>query len=96
MLSMKVELEHLSRLANLELTEKEKELLPGQMEKIIDWVGQLSRLQTTEEEKCSPVDFSLRLQDDLVQESLPQSEVLKMAPEKAGDLIKVPRVLPEK
>lgn len=96
MLNMKVELEHLSRLANLELTEKEKELLPGQMEKIIDWVGQLSRLQTTEEEKYSPVDFSLRLQDDLVQESLPQSEVLRMAPEEAGGLIKVPRVLPEK
>ncbi|MCR4396837.1 MAG: Asp-tRNA(Asn)/Glu-tRNA(Gln) amidotransferase subunit GatC [Candidatus Saccharicenans sp.] len=93
---MKVDLEHLSRLANLELTEKEKELLPGQMEKIIDWVGQLSRLPAPEEEKYSPVDFSLRLEDDLVRASLPQSEVLTMAPEKAGDFIKVPRVLPEK
>ncbi|MBC7348773.1 MAG: Asp-tRNA(Asn)/Glu-tRNA(Gln) amidotransferase subunit GatC [Candidatus Aminicenantes bacterium] len=93
---MKVDLEHLSRLANLELTEKEKELLPGQMEKIIDWVGQLSRLPTPEEEKYSPVDFSLRLEDDLVQKSLPQSEVLNLAPDKAGDFIKVPRVLPEK
>jgi len=96
MLHMKVDLEHLSRLANLELTEQEKELLPGQMEKIIDWVGQLSSLQTPGEEKYSPVDFSLRLEDDLVQVSLPQSEVLNLAPEKAGDFIKVPRVLPEK
>ncbi|RFT16970.1 MAG: Aspartyl-tRNA(Asn) amidotransferase subunit C [Candidatus Saccharicenans subterraneus] len=93
---MKVDLEHLSRLANLELTEEERKLLPGQMEKIIDWVGQLSSLATGEEEKYHQVDFSLRLEEDEVQPSLPQDEVLAMAPEKQGDFVKVPRVFREK
>ncbi|MDD8030840.1 MAG: Asp-tRNA(Asn)/Glu-tRNA(Gln) amidotransferase subunit GatC [Acidobacteriota bacterium] len=93
---MKIDLNNLSRLANLELTEDEKELLPGQMEKIIDWVGQLSTLQIDGEEKFISVDFNLRLDEDLPRESLPQSEVLSMAPEAEGDYIKVPRVLTEK
>ncbi len=93
---MKVDLEHLSRLANLELTEEERKLLPGQLEKIIDWVGQLSGLATGEEEKYHQVDFSLRLEEDEVKPSLPQAEVLAMAPEKQGDLVKVPRVFREK
>lgn len=93
---MKVDLEHLSRLANLELTEEERKLLPRQMEKIIDWVGRLSGLATGEEEKYTQVDFALRLEEDEVQPSLPQEEVLAMAPEKQGDLVKVPRVFREK
>lgn len=93
---MKVDLEHLSRLACLELTEEEKELLPAQMEKIIDWVGQLSSLATGEEEKEASPDFALRLQEDEIQPSLPQAEVLVMAPDKQGDFVKVPRVLKEK
>lgn len=93
---MKVDLEHLSRLANLELSEEEKKILPGQMEKIIDWVGQLSSMATEGEEKYTQVDFSLRLEEDEVQPSLPQAEVLAMAPEKQGDFVKVPRVFREK
>lgn len=93
---MKVDLDHLSRLANLELTEEERKLLPGQMEKIIDWVGRLSSLATGEEEKYHQVDFSLRLEEEEVQPSLPQDEVLAMAPEKQGDFVKVPRVFREK
>ncbi|HEK84880.1 MAG: Asp-tRNA(Asn)/Glu-tRNA(Gln) amidotransferase subunit GatC [Candidatus Saccharicenans sp.] len=90
---MKIDLEHLSRLANLELTEEEKKHLPAQMEKIIDWVGELSKLSLEEEGKYTPVDFCLRLEADEVQDSLPQEEVLALAPEKAGDFIKVPKVL---
>lgn len=93
---MKVDLGHLSRLACLELTEEEKGLLPGQMEKIIDWVGQLSSLSAEEEEKYAQVDFPLRLDEDKVCLSLAREEALAMAPEKQGDFVKVPRVLPEK
>ncbi len=96
MLSMKVDLEHLSRLACLELTEEEKDLLPAQMEKIIDWVGQLSSLATGEEEKEASPGFTLRLQDDEIQPSLSQADVLVMAPDKQEDFVKVPRVLKEK
>ncbi len=93
---MKVDLEHLSRLASLELNEEERKILPGQMEKIIDWVGQLSSLVTEGEEKYTRLDFSLRLEEDRVEPSLPQAEVLAMAPEKEGDFVKVPRVFREK
>ncbi len=96
MLKMKIDLEHLSRLASLELTEEEKSLLPGQMEKIIEWVGQLSDLPLESEEPFFPVDFSLRLDEDVVQPSLPQAEVLEIAPDKQGDFVRAPRVLKEK
>jgi aspartyl-tRNA(Asn)/glutamyl-tRNA(Gln) amidotransferase subunit C len=90
---MKIDLDHISRLANLELTEEERKILPEQMEKIIDWVGQLSCLQVPAEEKYTTVDFSLRLEEDQLRESLPQEDVLAMALEKDGDYIKVPKVL---
>lgn len=93
MLNMKIDLEHISRLANLELTEEEKKILPGQIEKIIGWVGQLASLKTDEEEKYTPIDFSLRLDEDEIEKSLSQEEVLAMAPEKDGDFLKVPKVL---
>jgi aspartyl-tRNA(Asn)/glutamyl-tRNA(Gln) amidotransferase subunit C len=90
---MKIDLEQISRLANLELTEEEKKILPDQMEKIISWVGQLASLKTSTEEKYTPIDFSLRLDEDEIKKSLPQEEVLAMAPEKEGGFIKVPKVL---
>lgn len=93
MLNMKIDLEHISRLANLELTEEEKKILPGQIEKIIGWVGQLASLKTDEEEKYTPIDFSLRLDEDEIEKSLSQEEVLAMAPEKDGNFLKVPKVL---
>jgi len=93
MISMKFDLNHLSQLANLKLTGDEEKELPGQLEKIIDWVGQLSRLETDQEEKFTPVNFSLRLEADQPEESLPPAEVLAMAPDKEGDFIKVSRVL---
>lgn len=93
MINMKIDLEHISRLANLELTEEEKKILPGQIEKIIGWVGQLASLKTDEEEKYTPIDFSLRLDEDEIEKSLSQEEVLAMAPEKDGDFLKVPKVL---
>lgn len=93
MLGMKFDLNHLSQLANLKLIEEEKKQLPEQIEKIIDWVGQLSLLETGEEEKFAPVNFTLRLEADEPENPLPQSEVLAMAPDKEGDFIKVPKVL---
>ena len=90
---MKIDLEHICRLAHLELSEEEKGYLSVQMDKILDWVGELARLETTEEGKFSPVDFCLRLEADCFEPSLPLEEVLRMAPEKEGDFIKVPKVL---
>jgi len=92
-ISMKFDLNHLSRLANLRLTGEEEKELPGQLEKIIDWVGQLSCLETDQEEKFTPVNFSLRLEADQPEESLPPAEVLAMAPDKEDNFVKVPRVL---
>jgi len=93
MVSMKFDLNHLSRLANLKLTEEEEKELPGQLEKIIDWVGELSCLETDQAEKFTPVNFNLRLEADQPEKSLPPAEVLALAPDKEADFIKVPRVL---
>jgi len=97
MLVMKSDVNYLSRLANLKLTEEEERQLPTQLDKIIDWVGQLAQLEIEAEEaegeNFTPVDFTLRLEPDEPGQSLPLAEVLAMAPEKEGDFFKVPRVL---
>ncbi len=93
-LGMKFDVNYLSKLANLNLTEEEEKQLPAQLEKIIDWVGQLTQLEIEEDgENFTPVDFTLRLEPDDPGQSLPLTEVLAMAPEKEGDFFKVPRVL---
>lgn len=90
---MKINLEHICRLANLELTEEEKKPISLQMEKIVEWVSQLAELETGTEEMYTPVNFNLRMEEDKVAPSLSQEEVMAMAPEKEGDFIKVPKVL---
>ena len=88
------EVRHIARLANLEFTEEEQERFTRQLNSILEYIAQLSRLDTAAIEPTSHVESgSHALREDRLQPSLSREEALANAPESERGLFKVPRVL---
>lgn len=86
--------EHVALLARLELDEKEKEELAGQLDAIIRWVGKLGELNTDDVEPTAhSVELRNVLRPDETRPSLSVDEALANAPDRVGDYIRVPRML---
>ncbi len=91
---MKMDIEKVARLARLELSEEERETFGNQLEQILTYMEQLNRLDTTGVEPTShaiPIQNVFR--EDEVGPSLPQEEVLAIAPEEDEGHFKVPRII---
>jgi aspartyl-tRNA(Asn)/glutamyl-tRNA(Gln) amidotransferase subunit C len=81
----KQEVEHVARLARLELSEQDKEKLTDQLSNILTYVEKLNELDTKGVELTSHVlDISNVMRDDAAEESLAQERALANAPEKAA------------
>jgi aspartyl-tRNA(Asn)/glutamyl-tRNA(Gln) amidotransferase subunit C len=90
----KQEVEHVARLARLELSEQEKEKLTEQLSGILTYVEKLNELTTTGVEPTAHVlDISNVMRDDLPQESLSQEQALANAPDKAAGHFRVPLII---
>ncbi len=90
----KQEVEHVALLARLRLTEEEKELYLGQLDKILSYVEKLSELDTAGIEPTThsfPISNPYR--EDVVKPSLPRDNVLQNAPQKEKGCFKVPRII---
>jgi aspartyl-tRNA(Asn)/glutamyl-tRNA(Gln) amidotransferase subunit C len=82
---------HVARLARLALTEKEIERLTDQLGAILDAVGKVSELDLTDVPPTShPLELVNVLAEDEPRPSLPLGEVFANAPEREGDLFRVP------
>ena len=91
---MKMDIEKVARLARLELSEEEKSTFGSQLEQILSYMEQLNRLDTSGVEPTShaiPVYNVFR--EDEVKPSLPQEEVLAIAPDEEDGHFKVPRII---
>ncbi len=91
---MKMDIEKVARLARLELSQQEKEILGNQMEQILSYMEQLNRLDTTGIEATShaiPVYNAFRA--DEAKPSFPKEEVLGIAPDQEDGHFKVPRII---
>ncbi|HMK77799.1 MAG TPA: Asp-tRNA(Asn)/Glu-tRNA(Gln) amidotransferase subunit GatC [Thermodesulfobacteriota bacterium] len=91
---MKMDIEKVARLARLELSEEEKVTFGSQLEQILTYMEQLNRLDTSGVEATShaiPVYNVFR--EDEVKPSLPQEEVLAIAPDEEEGHFKVPRII---
>lgn len=90
---------HVARLSNLTLTEKEIETFLPQLSKVVDFVGQLSEVDTKDVE---PASQTTRLQNvtrkDVVNTSniLSQKQALSGAKNTQGGLFRVPALLAER
>jgi aspartyl-tRNA(Asn)/glutamyl-tRNA(Gln) amidotransferase subunit C len=88
------DVEHVARLARLALSDDEKERMRQQLDRILGYIAKLNELDT---EGVEPTSHAVRLvnvmRDDEVRPSLPAEVMLANAPERAGELFRVPRII---
>lgn len=88
------EVEHVARLARLELTPEEKERMRAQLDSILSYIDKLNELDTSAVEPTSHVIPMVNvMREDEVRPSLPQEEALANAPDREGEFFKVPRII---
>lgn len=90
------EVEHIARLARLDLSPDEKARMRGQLEAILGYVGQLQAIDTTGVPPTAHVLPLVNvLREDEVRPGYPPEAMLANAPEAVGDLFRVPKILEE-
>ncbi|HBE80088.1 MAG TPA: Asp-tRNA(Asn)/Glu-tRNA(Gln) amidotransferase subunit GatB [Firmicutes bacterium] len=92
----KAEVEHVARLARLELSESEKEEFPGQLNGILDFVEKLNKLDTASIEPTAhaiPVTNVFRPDQEVP--SFDPELALANAPDRLDNFFKVPKILEE-
>ncbi|HDJ24186.1 MAG TPA: Asp-tRNA(Asn)/Glu-tRNA(Gln) amidotransferase subunit GatC [Candidatus Aminicenantes bacterium] len=91
----KIDIDYVCSLAALRLSEEEKKELAPQLQRIVEWIAQISSLNLTgiKDKELSTVSLATPLRKDVVQGSLSPEEALANAPEKENELFKVPRVI---
>lgn len=90
----KSDVEHVAKLARLDLTDNEMEQFTGQLNAILKYAEQLNALNTDD---VAPTSHAMPLvnvmREDVTQPSLPIEKVLLNAPDEEDGQFKVPAVL---
>jgi aspartyl-tRNA(Asn)/glutamyl-tRNA(Gln) amidotransferase subunit C len=90
----KKEVEHVAKLARLELSEQQQDMFTDQLSKILTYVEQLNELDTKGVEPTSHVlDINNVMREDTPHDSLPQEKALANAPDKAAGHYRVPKII---
>jgi aspartyl-tRNA(Asn)/glutamyl-tRNA(Gln) amidotransferase subunit C len=88
------DVEQVARLARLELSESEKERMRRELSGILAFIDKLMALDVTGVEPTShAVPLENVMRDDVPEPSFPQEDMLANAPDRNGDLFRVPRIL---
>jgi aspartyl-tRNA(Asn)/glutamyl-tRNA(Gln) amidotransferase subunit C len=88
------EVEHVARLARLELSEPEKERMRAQLDSVLSYIDKLNELDTSAVEATSHVlPLTNVFREDEVRPSLSQEEALANAPDRHDHLFRVPKIL---
>jgi len=93
----KEQVEHVARLARLEVSEDEKAMFARQLSGILTYMDQLKELETKGVEPPAtvlPTDNVFR--DDDVRPSLLQEKALSNAPDQADGFFRVPKILEDR
>jgi aspartyl-tRNA(Asn)/glutamyl-tRNA(Gln) amidotransferase subunit C len=90
------EVEHVARLARLELSEADKERMRRELDRILSYIDKLRALDTEGVEPTShAVPMTNVMREDATRPSFPQDEMLANAPERSGDFFRVPKIIEE-
>jgi aspartyl-tRNA(Asn)/glutamyl-tRNA(Gln) amidotransferase subunit C len=90
------EVDHVARLARLELSAAEKARMRQELEHILSYIDKLNALDTTGVEPTShAVPMTNVMREDEVRPSFPQAEMLANAPEPDGVFFRVPKIIEE-
>jgi len=88
------EVEYVSHLARLRLSEEEAEKFTSQLDQILSYFEKLQELDTSQVEPTShPIPIVNAFREDEVKPSLDIEDVLANAPEKEGNFFKVPKII---
>ncbi len=90
----KDEVRHIAKLARLEFTEAEEEVLSDDMSRILDYMDMLNELDTSEIEPMTHVlDLAHVVRADSVEKRISREDALKNAPDTDGEYFRVPKVI---
>ncbi len=88
------EVEHVARLARLELSEAEKQRMRAQLDSILSYIDKLNELDTSAVEPTSHVlPLTNVFREDEIRPSLSQEEALANAPDRHDFFFRVPKIL---
>lgn len=86
--------EHVAKLARLQLTGEEIDRYGKQLGAILDYIAQLEKLDVAGVEPLSnPAGTSNVFREDEPRPSIPRPEALKNAPERTNDFFIVPKII---
>ncbi len=84
----------IAHLARLKIPEEEQTHVAGELNKIIDWIEQLSQVDVAGIEPLANVnDLALRWREDVVTDGGKPEDILANAPAKTADFFTVPKVI---
>ena len=87
------DVEHVAKLARLELTEDEKVMFTGQLGDVLAHVERMNEVDTTGVEPMNhPIDFSNVMREDVKIYENTREELMQNAPDVEGEFFKVPRI----
>ena len=88
------EVEHVARLARLELRPEDKERMRRELDGILAYIDKLRALDVDGVEPTShAVPLTNVMRDDEPRPSLPRDEMLANAPDPHGDVFRVPKII---
>ena len=90
------EVKHVARLARLDLTPEEAERMRSHLDAILTYIDKLRRLNTEGVEPTShAIPIVNVMREDEVRPCVPVRDMLVNAPERDGDLFRVPKIIEE-
>lgn len=90
------DVEHVARLARFDLSGAEKERMRRELDGILSYIDKLRALDTTGVEPTShAVPLTNVMRDDVEKPSLARDAMLANAPDRHGELFRVPKIIEE-
>jgi len=87
------DVEHVAKLARLELSEAEKEMFTHQLGDVLAHVEKMNEVDTTNVEPMNhPIDFSNVMRNDVKIYPNTRDELMQNAPDVEGEFFKVPKI----
>ena len=85
-----------AKLSRLEISDSEVELFTSQLEKILGYVAQLEKVDTSNVEPTTrAVEVVNVVREDSMTSTKVREELLELAPQREGEFFKVPKILSE-
>ena len=87
------DVEHVAKLARLELTEEEKVLYTKQLGDVLKYVDQMNEVDTSNVKPMTQViDFVNVMREDTPHQEIPKEALMSNAPEEENGFFKVPKI----